>query len=460
MLQSKRAEELSREMNFSSHRSTDRVFALLMVLQWIMCVSIALFVSPKSWSGEESAIHIHVWSALIMGGSITLFTGILAHSYPGKSGTRHLIAIAQMLMSGLIIHVSNGRLESHFHVFGSLAFLAFYRDPWVLITASGVTALDHILRGAYWPMSAYGEVAVSSWRWLEHAAWVIFEDVFLVYSCIKSNRAIDEISNRQASLEEVNSKIEAEIVARTAELEAQRERTLEGEKMAALGEMAAGMAHEINNPVAIIQLTAEQLQDVLSDEVPDLEMSRDMAKNIQTMGARIGKIVKSLKSFARDGEKDPMVATPIHQIVDETIVLCEEKFRNRGVELRYEKFPEHLNLSCRSVQISQIILNLLQNGLDAVEHLPERWVEISYSENAQGLNVMVTDSGGGIPESIREKILQPFFTTKEVGKGTGLGLSISKGIMEAHHGELQIDSHCPNTRFILNFKKESHGKVA
>ena len=153
---------------------------------------------------------------------------------------------------------------------------------------------------------------------------------------------------------------------RTLELEAQRERTLEGEKMAALGEMAAGMAHEINNPVAIIQLTSEQMQDLLSDETPDIPMIRDMTQNIQTMGLRISKIVRALKSFARNGEQDPMVETPVSQIIEETMVLCQEKFRNRGVELRCDEIPQKLTLSCRSVQISQIVLNLLQNALDAV----------------------------------------------------------------------------------------------
>lgn len=452
-----RTHELVSEMLKNSAKDTDQLFAKLMIFQWFLSITIAWFVSPRTWSGEESSVHMHVWAALLLGGAIAIFTNLITYSYSGRKITRHLVAVAQMLMSVLIIHVSGGRIESHFHIFGSLAFLAFYIDPWVLITASVVTAADHYLRGLYWPMSAYGEAVVGTWRWLEHGSWVIFEDVFLIYSCVKSKKSVYTIAERQASLEEVNSKIEAEIVSRTAELEAQRERTLEGEKMAALGEMAAGMAHEINNPVAVIQLTSEQMQDLLSDETPDIPMLQDMTKNIQMMGGRISKIVRALKSFARNGEQDPMVKTPIAQIVEETIVLCQEKFRNRGVDLRCDTIPAHLTLSCRAVQISQIVLNLLQNGLDAVEELPERWVSISYTEDSHSLKLIITDSGNGIPEHIRDKILQPFFTTKDVGKGTGLGLSISKGIMESHDGELSIDTKCANTRFVLNFKKEFHG---
>lgn len=461
MVEQSKINELYLSMSKKIWADTDQLFARLMIFQWFLAVTIAWFVSPATWSGEESKIHVHVWAAILLGGAIATFTNLVTRVYTEKKLTRHLVAVAQMLMSVLIIHVSGGRIESHFHIFGSLAFLAFYSDPSVIITASVVTAADHYLRGVYWPMSAYGELAVGTWRWLEHGAWVIFEDVFLIYSCLKSNKNLYEIATKQATLEEVNSKIEAEIVNRTAELEAQRERSLEGEKMAALGEMAAGMAHEINNPVAVIQITSEQMQDLLSDETPDLPMIAEMNQNIHSMAARISKIVKGLKSFARNGEHDPMTQYSVYQIVDETLVLCQEKFRNRGVELRLDDIPKNITLSCRSVQISQIVLNLLQNALDAVDELPQKWVAISYIEDQSSFKLVITDSGNGIPEHIRDKILQPFFTTKEVGKGTGLGLSISKGIMEAHQGELMIDSKCANTRFILNFRKDVHGnKVA
>ena len=91
-----------------------------------------------------------------------------------------------MLMGALLIHLTGGRIETHFHVFGSLAFLAFYRDWRVLVPATIVVALDHLLRGIFWPQSVYGVLVASQWRWLEHAAWVVFEDVFLVVSCLRS----------------------------------------------------------------------------------------------------------------------------------------------------------------------------------------------------------------------------------------------------------------------------------
>ena len=115
--------------------------------------------------------------------------------------TRYTIATAQMLMSALLIHLTGGRIETHFHVFGSLAFLAFYRDWRVLLPATVVVAADHALRGLFWPESVYGLLTVSSWRWLEHAAWVLFEDVFLVMSCLRGTHELRQIADRTATLE-------------------------------------------------------------------------------------------------------------------------------------------------------------------------------------------------------------------------------------------------------------------
>lgn len=455
-----RSRQIYHDLKNDHARQTDKLFAKIMIFQWFASIVIAFAISPKTWSGESSSIHPHIMASIVLGGVISLFACGVAFSWPGKKTTRHFIAVSQMLMSALIIHVSGGRVESHFHVFGSLAFLAFYRDPAVLITASVVTAADHFLRGMYWPMSAYGEAVVSEWRWLEHGAWVIFEDFFLIISCLQDNKNLHILSERQASLEEINSRIEAEITERTQELAEQRELTLAKEKMAGLGEMAAGMAHEINNPVAFIKLSSEQLEDVLGDETPDIELCREMTVNIQNTATRIGAIIRSLKSFARDGAEDPMVPTKVNQIIEDTLILCSEKFRNRNVHLKYEKFPETLVVDCRAVQISQIVLNLLQNSLDAVENLPEKWVEISFEDSDEEIKLFVTDSGNGIPEHIRDKILQPFFTTKEVGKGTGLGLSISRNIMSAHKGSIDIDTKHSNTRFVLTFKRENYGTHA
>jgi two-component system sensor histidine kinase/response regulator len=210
-----RADVLFDEYQHDIYRRTDRLFAGLMGFQWIAGIAFALWVSPLAWSGSVSSIHLHVWAAVLLGGLVSLFPALLGLFRPGHTSTRYTIAVAQMLMSALLIHLTGGRIETHFHVFGSLAFLAFYRDWRVLIPATVVVALDHMLRGLFWPQSVYGVLVTSQWRWLEHAAWVIFEDVFLIVSCVRSRAGMREAAERTATLEqEVRTRQQAENDAR------------------------------------------------------------------------------------------------------------------------------------------------------------------------------------------------------------------------------------------------------
>ena len=175
-------------MRIDSFGRTDHLFAGLLVLEWLGAVEVAALVSPQTWVGEESPTHLHVWAALILGSGIISLPVGLAIARPGKLITRHVIAVSQMLMGVLLIHLSGGRIETHFHVFGSLAFLAFYRDWPVIVTASVVVALDHWFRGLYWPRSVFGVLASNPWQWVEHSGWVVFEDVFLIQSCVQMVR--------------------------------------------------------------------------------------------------------------------------------------------------------------------------------------------------------------------------------------------------------------------------------
>ena len=213
----RRAAELFTSYQRDIYKSTDRLFAGLMGFQWLAGIVFALWVSPLAWYGSVSRTHIHVWAAIVLGGIISLFPALLGLLRPGRPSTRYTIAVAQMLMGALLIHLTGGRLETHFHVFGSLAFLAFYRDWRVLIPATIVVALDHMLRGMFWPQSVYGVLVVSQWRWVEHAAWVVFEDVFLVVSCIRSVAEMRDTAERTATLEqEIRTRQQAETDAKNA----------------------------------------------------------------------------------------------------------------------------------------------------------------------------------------------------------------------------------------------------
>ena len=208
----------------SIYRHTDALFARLLVLQWFACIAIALWISPRTWIGTTSEIHPHVWAAVLLGGLISSCPVLLIWKMPGRVLTRHAVAIAQMFTSALLIHLTGGRIETHFHVFGSLAFLAFYRDWRVLVTGSMVVVIDHLLRGAFWPESVFGVHTAGFERALEHAGWVLFEDFFLFLAIRQSLREMRHVAAHQAELETVNAAIESNVVLRTAELAASEEK--------------------------------------------------------------------------------------------------------------------------------------------------------------------------------------------------------------------------------------------
>ena len=213
-----RATELFRAHEQIIYRRADSFFARLMVVQWLAGIAFALFVSPRTWIGQASQVHPHVWAAIFFGGVVAALPVFFAITRPGEAITRHTIAVGQMLTSALLIHLSGGRIETHFHVFGSLAFLAFYRDWRVMMTATAVVAMDHFLRGVYWPQSVFGVLTASYWRWMEHAAWVLFEDVFLIMAILQSRREMRGIALNRAELEKTNAEVESKVARRTAQL--------------------------------------------------------------------------------------------------------------------------------------------------------------------------------------------------------------------------------------------------
>ncbi len=168
--------------------AVDRLFVKLFIGQWLFGILIALTFSPYAWQGRDKAVHPHVWVALLLGAAIISFPIALALRFPGHALTRHVVAIAQMLFSALLIHLTGGRIETHFHVFGSLAFIAFYLDWPVLISAAVTIAADHFVRGLLWPESVYGISNPEWWRFLEHGFWVVFCVAFLVVSCRRQMR--------------------------------------------------------------------------------------------------------------------------------------------------------------------------------------------------------------------------------------------------------------------------------
>lgn len=230
-------------------------------------------------------------------------------------------------------------------------------------------------------------------------------------------------------------------------------------KLLALSEMAGGIAHEINNPLGAISILGQQIQKMMKlDPIQWTAKVIEMTETIAESVKRISGIITSLRVFSRDDSQDPFKETPIKQILENTFNLCKTKFQNQKIEFKIDPIDEMLTIECQPIQISHIIFNLLQNSFDAVKDLPEKWIKISVEAGEKDISLIITDSGPGIPENLRDKIFYPFFTTKAIGQGTGLGLSLSKAIAENHNGTLTVNAKHSHTQFVLFLPKLQSGE--
>jgi PAS domain S-box-containing protein len=220
-------------------------------------------------------------------------------------------------------------------------------------------------------------------------------------------------------------------------------------KLSALGEMASGIAHEINNPLLIISGRCELLSLKQKNATIGSADYEKAFKLVNKMTQRIEKIIHGLQAFARDEANDPTELKSIKTIVEDTFDLCQRRISNKGVKINMTKVDPTLKVLCHPTQISQVLLNLINNAFDAVIHVKDSWIEIEATEFNDQVKISVSDSGTGVSEEADHQLFNPFFTTKPVGKGTGLGLSISRTIAESHGGELYYQFKGGHTCFVL-----------
>jgi len=593
-----RSDALYRESLGEAHRRCDRMLAWLLGAQWICGMLIAIYLSPLTWHGRQASIHPHVWYAFFLGGLITLPAIATVRLLPGRTVTRHAIAVSQMLWSALLIHLTGGRIETHFHVFGSLAFLAFYRDWKVVLTATLVVGLDHLIRGLWWPETVYGITNPEWWRFLEHVFWVLFEDVILVFGIVESLAQLRALAVRQAEADTLNESVEQLVVERTAELAASREqyrsllettrmvpwttksvvgaleyvgpqgplllgcsaaewstpsfwaarlhpddvmRTLEAfqrtldqrderdiefrlrhddggwvwtrcllsttsdgrsvvlcgvlvdvteqrvlaaelqqaQKLESVGQLASGIAHEINTPVQFVSDSVHFLREafeemaalltrfaafgrrasaepVLAGEAAELGTAVEAAdldylvenvpkaldRSLDGL-SRVATLVRSMKEFAHPDQKEKAPAD-INHALQTTLEIARNEYKYVAtIETDFQPLPQ---VYCHIGQLNQVFLNVIVNAAhaigDVVKGTAQKGViRVATRSEADQVVIAITDSGRGIPEAIRPKIFDPFFTTKAVGKGTGQGLAIARSVVtDKHAGTLTFET--------------------
>ena len=446
----RRANELFGAIRSEIFRRTDKMFAGLMAFQWVAGIVVAILISPTTWAGAESQTHIHVWAAIFLGGAIASLPIAMAFALPGKSITRHVIAIAQMLTSGLLIHLTGGRIETHFHYFGSLAFLAFYRDWRVLVSASIVAAAEHIIYGAYFPHLFFGVAAVQPWRWVEHIGWVGFEDFFLIIAIAQSLKDIRGMTDERARLESVTARIEQEVSDRTAELR-ETARDLVAAREAALAasraksEFLSSMSHEIRTPMNAILGMTQLLEETT--------LGRDQRKYLEIMtnnGDALLDLINGILDLARieSGRLSLEQAEfDLEALVDQTVETLAIRAHQKGLEMLVQVRPGVPGrLIGDRLRIRQVLLNLIGNSVKftetgqvvlTVERDPE-------SANPGDLHFLVADTGIGIAKDNLEEVFASFTqadssTTRQYG-GSGLGLAIARRLVELMGGRIWVES--------------------
>lgn len=245
-----------------------------------------------------------------------------------------------------------------------------------------------------------------------------------------------------------NKAHEIEIAELTEKLETAHSQLIQSAKMATLGKIAGSIAHEINNPLSILKLKLDLVTSMVREPSPNVSMILEELTKIIATTDRISNVVRGLKSYSRKSEDDPFIAIDLLQVIKDTMELCKDKFKYLDIEVRIN-CPSEAIAQCRPSQISQVLLNCLNNAYDAICERDKKWVEISIVKINSCFEISVTDSGNGIPASVANNMMQPFFTTKSVHSGTGLGLSLSKDLIEGHSGKFYYDASHKNTRFVI-----------
>lgn len=233
-----------------------------------------------------------------------------------------------------------------------------------------------------------------------------------------------------------------------AELAKQKGQLMESAKFQSLGQMASNLAHDINNPLFTIQGKLHQIRNLFSQDQLDLDKCDQIIEDVESTILRLSQIVKGISTFARQGHGDNMVSVSADELIRGIVLLGSDRIVQLGISFDLKIAP-NTRVICYPSYISQVLINLLNNAIDALEHAEIKLIQVEVTTNEKWVEIHIKDSGPGVSPEIESKIFDSFFTTKRYGKGTGLGLSISRGLVEVHEGELVYQRSGNMTDFVI-----------
>ena len=255
------------------------------------------------------------------------------------------------------------------------------------------------------------------------------------------NQMTQSLSRSCQELEQWTKELESRVNDRTKELQDTQVHLIQTEKLAATGKLAAGVAHEINNPIGIILNRIECLEMEAAEKKIGKEIMKDL-KVISEHAKRVSKIVGGLLAFSRQTSGDSKFQQMnINDILEKGVALFDRIALQKGVQIEKRLSNSLPPILGDFQRLEQAMVNLIDNALDATERGGRIIVESRKKfRNDYFVQILVSDTGCGIPKENLDKIFDPFFTTKDVGKGTGLGLAVSYGIIKEHHGKIEVKS--------------------
>jgi signal transduction histidine kinase len=298
---------------------------------------------------------------------------------------------------------------------------------------------------------------------LTHAETTILQSITIISIMtvrLVTTAQYHEVRNqRQSVLEQQREELLSTV---QSDLNKTQNMLVESAKLASIGEMAGGIAHEINNPLSIITVINERIQIAAEEDELDQQMVIDSCGKIQETTDRIARVVRRVRALAKDTRNDPFSIVNVNSLIEQTIELCQERFRNNGVQLIVGAFQDDVLLECRNIQVTQVLLNLLFNGFEAAKknRQQEAWVQLDVNVTQKSVDFLITDSGAGISEENAQKVFSPFYSTKESTHGAGLGLNIAQKVAQEHGGLLYLDNNSPNTRFVFSISRDQDQAVA